>query len=142
MNPADYKFLEHFLDATKANLFFAKGLIMVEGDAENLLIPAIAELMDRHLHKHGVSIVNVNAVADGNQGGQNLEHGNNIKPSVLLLLTRSTNNSFMCYPTRMPAISTGLNGKNNNEKKLVKTLQKTTTNQPKSCISHTSCLSL
>ena len=63
MNPADYKFLERFLDATKANLFFAKGLIMVEGDAENLLIPAIAELMDRHLHKHGVSIVNVGSTA-------------------------------------------------------------------------------
>lgn len=55
--------MERFLDATKANLFFAKGLIMVEGDAENLLIPAIAELMDRHLHKHGVSIVNVGSTA-------------------------------------------------------------------------------
>lgn len=63
MNPADYKFLERFLDATKANLFFAKGLIMVEGDAENLLIPTIAELMDRHLYKHGVSIVNVGSTA-------------------------------------------------------------------------------
>ena len=63
MTPADYKFLERFLDATKANLFFAKGLIMVEGDAENLLIPAIAELMDKHLHKHGVSIVNVGSTA-------------------------------------------------------------------------------
>ena len=62
-NPADYKFPEQFLDATKANLFFAKGLIMVEGDAENLLIPAIAELMDKHLHKHGVSIVNVGSTA-------------------------------------------------------------------------------
>ncbi len=63
MDPADYNFLERFLDAIKANLFFAKGLIMVEGDAENLLIPAIAELMDRHLHKHGVSIVNVGSTA-------------------------------------------------------------------------------
>lgn len=40
-----------------------KGLIIVEGDAENLLIPAIAELMDKHLHKHGVSIVNVGSTA-------------------------------------------------------------------------------
>ena len=47
MKPADYKFLERFLDATKANLFFAKGLIMVEGDAENLLIPAIAQLIEK-----------------------------------------------------------------------------------------------
>lgn len=63
MTPADYKFLERFLDVTKANLFFAKGLIMVEGDAENLLVPAIAELMGRQLHKHGVSIVNVGSTA-------------------------------------------------------------------------------
>lgn len=63
MTPADYKFLERFLDATKANLFFAKGLILVEGDAENLLIPALAELMGLSLHKYGVSVVNVGSTA-------------------------------------------------------------------------------
>ncbi len=63
MNSADYKFLERFLDSTKANLFFAKGLIMVEGDAENLLIPAIADVMDKPLNKYGVSIVNVGNTA-------------------------------------------------------------------------------
>lgn len=63
MKPADYKFLERFLDATKANLFFAKGLIMVEGDAENLLIPAIAVLLGRSLHKYGISVVNVGSTA-------------------------------------------------------------------------------
>ncbi|MCX8167299.1 MAG: AAA family ATPase [Candidatus Micrarchaeota archaeon] len=55
----DYQFLERFLDATKANLFFAKGVIIVEGDAENIIIPALAEVLDRPLHKYGVSIVNV-----------------------------------------------------------------------------------
>ena len=55
----DYKFLRRFLDATKANLFFARGVIIVEGDAENLLLPAIARKMGRPLDKHGVSIVNV-----------------------------------------------------------------------------------
>lgn len=59
----DYKFLQRFLDSTKANLFFAKGVIMVEGDAENILIPTIADLIDYPLHKHGVSIVNVNSTA-------------------------------------------------------------------------------
>jgi len=55
----NYKFLERFLDATKANLFFARGVILVEGDAENILIPTIADLIGKPLHKHGVSIVNV-----------------------------------------------------------------------------------
>jgi putative ATP-dependent endonuclease of OLD family len=61
--PGDYKFLERFLDATKANLFFARGVILVEGDAENLLIPTLAKIIDRPLHRHGVSIVNVGGKA-------------------------------------------------------------------------------
>lgn len=63
LNESDYRFLERFLDATKANLFFAKGVIIVEGDAENLLVPTIAKLIDRPLHKYGVSIVNVGSAA-------------------------------------------------------------------------------
>lgn len=59
----DYEFLERFLDATKANLFFARGVILVEGDAENLLLPAIAEVIDRPLHRYGVSIVNIGNTA-------------------------------------------------------------------------------
>ncbi|MEI6897634.1 MAG: AAA family ATPase [Psychromonas sp.] len=59
----DYKFLQRFLDSTKANLFFAKGVIMVEGDAENILLPTIAELIGYPLDKYGVSIVNVSSTA-------------------------------------------------------------------------------
>ena len=59
----DYRFLHRFLDATKANLFFAKGLILVEGDAENILLPRVAELINRDLHTYGVSIVNVGSTA-------------------------------------------------------------------------------
>lgn len=59
----DYKFLQRFLDSTKANMFFARGVIMVEGDAENILIPTIADLIGKPLHKYGVSIVNVGSTA-------------------------------------------------------------------------------
>lgn len=55
----DYEFLRRFLDATKANLFFARALIVVEGDGENLLLPAIAEKLGKPLSSHGVSLVNV-----------------------------------------------------------------------------------
>ncbi|TFJ93097.1 ATP-dependent nuclease [Lentibacillus salicampi] len=55
----DYRFLDRFLDATKANLFFAKGVILVEGFAENILVPAIAEAIGRPLHQYGISVVNV-----------------------------------------------------------------------------------
>lgn len=59
----DYKFLERFLDTTKANLFFAKGILLVEGWAEELLIPAIAKKMGYNLTKQGVSVVNVASTA-------------------------------------------------------------------------------
>lgn len=58
----DYRFLSRFLDVTKASLFFAKGLLIVEGDAEAILLPALARLLERDLTKHGVSIVNVGGV--------------------------------------------------------------------------------
>ncbi len=63
LEKGDYQFLQRFLDSTKANLFFARGVIIVEGDAENLLIPTIAELIGRPLHEYGVSIVNVGSTA-------------------------------------------------------------------------------
>lgn len=59
LDAGDYRFLQRFLDVSKANLFFARGLIIVEGDAESMLIPTIARLLGRDLTEHGVSIVNV-----------------------------------------------------------------------------------
>ncbi|MGJ1335270.1 ATP-dependent nuclease [Sphingobacterium siyangense] len=55
----NYKFLEKFLDTTKSNLFFSKGVILVEGWAEEILIPSIAKLIGINLTEKGVSIVNI-----------------------------------------------------------------------------------
>lgn len=63
LQKGDYLFLQRFLDSTKANLFFAKGVIMVEGDAENILIPVIADILGYPLEKYGISIVNVGSTA-------------------------------------------------------------------------------
>ena len=59
----DYKFLNKFLDTTKANLFFARGVVIVEGDAENILLPTIAKILGRSFNDYGVSIVNVGSKA-------------------------------------------------------------------------------
>lgn len=59
LSKSDYRFLQRFLDVTKANLFFARGLIVVEGDGETILMPTLARLIGRDLTEHGVSIVNV-----------------------------------------------------------------------------------
>lgn len=59
LEASDYRFLERFLDVTKANLFFARGVVIVEGDGENILLPALARLIGRDFAEHGVSVVNV-----------------------------------------------------------------------------------
>ncbi len=59
LEKTDYRFLERFLDVTKANLFFARGVVIVEGDGENILLPTLARLTGRDFTEHGVSVVNV-----------------------------------------------------------------------------------
>ena len=62
LEDGDYKFLERYLDATKANLFFAKSVIMVEGPSEEFLIPTIAKLIGKDFTEYGVSVVNVRGI--------------------------------------------------------------------------------
>lgn len=59
----DYTFLERFLDVTKANLFFAKGIILVEGWSEEILLPILAKRLDYDLTEKEISIVNVGSTA-------------------------------------------------------------------------------
>ncbi len=62
LDPSDYRFLERFLDATKANLFFARGVMVVEGDAENILLPTLGRILGHDFTEYGISIVNVGGV--------------------------------------------------------------------------------
>lgn len=62
LDTGDYRFLHRFLDVTKANLFFARGVLIVEGDAEAILLPTIARLVGRDLTERGISIVNVGGI--------------------------------------------------------------------------------
>lgn len=55
--------LRRFLDVTKASLLFARGVILVEGIAEQLLVPALAALMGRPLSRSGVAVINIGGVA-------------------------------------------------------------------------------
>lgn len=55
--------LRRFLDVTKASLLFARGVILVEGIAEQLLLPQLATRSGVSLSDAGVSIVNVGGVS-------------------------------------------------------------------------------
>jgi putative ATP-dependent endonuclease of OLD family len=52
-------YVERYLDATKSNLLFSKGVLLVEGIAELLLVPALAEYIGCSLEEHHVAIVAV-----------------------------------------------------------------------------------
>jgi putative ATP-dependent endonuclease of the OLD family len=59
----DYNYLQRFLDVTKANLFFAKGVILVEGWAEEIVLPVFAKKIGVNLTEKGISIVNIGNTA-------------------------------------------------------------------------------
>ncbi|MEX1437646.1 ATP-dependent endonuclease [Enterococcus sp. C53] len=59
LDDEDYAFLEKYIDATKANLFFSRSVIVVEGPGEALLVPTLATLLDRDFTDYGVSLVDV-----------------------------------------------------------------------------------
>ena len=57
---ADAVRIKQYLDATRSELFFAKRLILVEGDAEKMLLPALAMLWQKQdLESKGVTLVSV-----------------------------------------------------------------------------------
>ena len=60
------KYIERYLDATKSNMLFSKGVILVEGLAEQLLVPLLAEYANLPLDKHHISVVGV--------GGSTFKH--------------------------------------------------------------------
>lgn len=51
--------LERYLDVTRAELFFARRIIFVEGTAEQILLPILANKAGFDLRKAGVSVINV-----------------------------------------------------------------------------------
>jgi putative ATP-dependent endonuclease of OLD family len=51
--------LERYLDVTRAELFFARRVIFVEGAAELMLVSVLAEKCGHNLRDHGVSLISV-----------------------------------------------------------------------------------
>lgn len=52
-------YVQRFLDVTKADMFFAKSLVLVEGISEQLLVPEFAKILDNDLMDSHVSIINI-----------------------------------------------------------------------------------
>ena len=60
--------VERYLDAVRSNLLFAKGVVLVEGDAEQILIPEMfKKVFGLSLDEIGVSLINI-----GSTGFENI----------------------------------------------------------------------
>jgi len=62
IDPKIKKKLERFLDATRAELFFAKRIIMVEGIAEAILLPVLTKIVGGNLKESAVTIINADGI--------------------------------------------------------------------------------
>ncbi len=56
------KKLQRFLDATRAELFFARRILMVEGIAEALLLPVLARIDGGNLKDSSVTVLNADGI--------------------------------------------------------------------------------
>jgi putative ATP-dependent endonuclease of the OLD family len=71
LDDADVADLERYIDVNRGEIFFAKGVILVEGDAEKFLIPALARNNGYDLDSRGISVCSIS--------------GTNFYPYLLLL---------------------------------------------------------
>lgn len=65
--PNNLSFLNRWLDITKSNLLFASGVILVEGIAEQMIIPELAKTVLKgkdinNIEDYGVSVINLNGI--------------------------------------------------------------------------------
>ena len=63
LNDKDKYYLERYLDVTKSQMLFAKGIVFVEGICEALILPCLAKLIDRPFDKYAVTLVNIDGVS-------------------------------------------------------------------------------
>lgn len=63
--------LERYIDAKRGEIYFGKGIILVEGISEEYIIPASARALNKYLDDYGVVVSNINST--------------NFKPYVQLL---------------------------------------------------------
>jgi len=60
LDPGNVIKLQRYLDAVRSNLLFAKGVILIEGDAEEILIPILVKkVLGISLDELGISLINI-----------------------------------------------------------------------------------
>ncbi|MGL6127218.1 ATP-dependent nuclease [Chryseobacterium artocarpi] len=55
------KDIERYIDAKKGEIYFGKGVILVEGITEEYFIPAVAGMLDKSLDNYGIIVCNIDS---------------------------------------------------------------------------------
>ncbi|MER2127937.1 AAA family ATPase [Solibacillus sp.] len=80
LDSKDLQDLERYINITRGEILFSKGVILVEGDAEEFLLPSFSEILGIDLDKHGITVCSVS--------------GTNFLPYVKLLGNEGLNIPF------------------------------------------------
>jgi putative ATP-dependent endonuclease of OLD family len=90
LEESDIEDLERYLDVTRGEMLFAKGVLLVEGDAELFLVPALAKLNGFDLDQLGITVSSVS--------------GTNFAPYIKLLGPEGLNVPFAILTDRDPQV--------------------------------------
>jgi putative ATP-dependent endonuclease of OLD family len=71
IDPNDKTDIERYLDAKRGEIYFGKGVILVEGITEEYMVPQVADLLGSNLDDYGIVVCNI--------------HSTNFKPYVQIL---------------------------------------------------------
>ncbi len=89
LGPTDIRNIQRYLDAVRSNLLFAKSVMLVEGDAEEILIPTLVKkVLGVTLDELGISLVNIRST--GFQNVAVLFHGDRIKKRCAIVTDLDT----------------------------------------------------
>ncbi|GAL81913.1 predicted ATP-dependent endonuclease of the OLD family [Algibacter lectus] len=84
LDPKNVNQIQRYLDAIRTNLLFAKGVILVEGDAEEILIPQmVKKAYGVSLDELGISLINIRST--GFKNVAQLFHDNRIRRKCSIL---------------------------------------------------------
>lgn len=84
LTPESINQIQRYLDAVRTNLLFAKGVILVEGDAEEILIPImIKRVFGVSLDELGISLINIRST--GFENVAQLFHDDRIQRKCAIL---------------------------------------------------------
>lgn len=87
LEPAQIRTIQRYLDAVRSNLLFAKSVLLVEGDAEEILIPVlIKQLLGLSLDELGISLINIRST--GFENVAILFHDRRIRKNCAIITDR------------------------------------------------------